>query len=207
MRILVAIVLTILPVASSAQTARPSNKTMKTYTSPDGTFRFLYSDVLVRCELRPQERGDGYYWVQPECNSYHPVCGDLPKPVAPLVCVAYPRNQKTDSPTFEAAAFTASEVNESERQCTGELVRGGKTIEIGSVRFYFGEETDGGMNQARHSKGYVTFRKGKSYAMTITVATADAGAFDPPPKELSKRDWAQINSRLEQARDSFRFLK
>lgn len=63
------------------------------------------------------------------------------------------------------------------------------------------------MSQARHSKGYLTLHNGKCYAMAITVVTADPQSFDPPAKELSKRDWAEVNGRLEQARDSFRFLK
>jgi hypothetical protein len=206
MRVLATVVLALLPFATSAQTVKSPNEKMETYTSPDGTFSFLYSEILVRCELRPQQ--EGYYWVQPECNSYHPACGDSPKPDEPLVCIAYPRNQYTDSPTFEAGVFSASEVSETQEQCTGELARRGrKAIQIGGVRLYFDEEADGGMSQMRNSKEYVTYHGGKCYAIAITVATANAGAFDPPPKELSKQDWAEINGRLEQVRDSFRLLK
>jgi hypothetical protein len=39
------------------------------------------------------------------------------------------------------------------------------------------------------------------------VATANAQTYDPPERELLKDDWREVRGRLEQARDSFRFLK
>ena len=176
----------------------------KTYTSPDGTFQFTYPALLIRCELRPQNNGEEYGWIQPECISYHPVCGDNPTPSEPLVCIAYPSNEHTHGDDFEAAAFSASETVSSEKDCLSEGVRKGKTVEIGRVKFYFVEETDGGMNQARHSKGYVAFRNGRCYAIGTTVATATV---EPPLRQLTQQDWAEIYGKLEQARDSFRFLK
>jgi hypothetical protein len=195
-------------IACAQNTAtRKSSPNLKTFTSPDGTFQFAYPDLLIRCELRPQNGGEEYFWVQPECNSYHPACGDQPTPDEPVICIAYPRNQHTQSPAFEAAVVSVSETNVDEKQCIGELVGKSKTRQIGGVRFYFVEETDGGMNQARNSKGYVTFHNGKCYGIGITVATANAGTFDPPAKELTKLDWAEVYARLEQTRDSFRFLR
>jgi len=176
----------------------------KTYTSPDGTFQFTYPALLIRCELQPENNGDSYGWVQPECNSYHPVCGDNPTPREPLVCIAYPSNQHTHDDNFEAAVFSASETEMSEKDCLSDEVRKGKTVKIGRVKFYFVEETDGGMNQARHSKGYVSFHNGKCYAIGTTVATASVVN---EPRNPAKRDWAEIYGKLEQARDSFRFLK
>lgn len=78
-------------------------------------------------------------------------------------------------------------------------------VEIRGVRFHFVEEADGGMNQARHSKGYVTFRNGKCYYMGTTVGTSSA--VDPPAKLMTKRDWAEIHSRWIRLATLFAFLK
>jgi hypothetical protein len=198
--------------AINAQTAAekrtPSSEPgRKTFTSPDRSFRFTYPDMLIRCELKAQQTGDGYYWVQPECSSYHPACGDRPTPKEPLVCIAYPRNRYSDTPALEAAVFSVSETTENEKDCLADLAPAGKTREIRGVRFYVGESADAGMNQARHSMEYVTFHNGKCYAMAITDATANAQTFDPPAREMTEQDWAEVHGRLEEARDSFQFLK
>lgn len=178
----------------------------KTFTSPDGTFQFTYPDILIRCELRSQGN-DSYAWIQPECAAYHPVCGEYPKPNEPVACVAYPRNRYTDTEAFEAAAFSVSEAKVSEKECLSDEIRQGKIVEMQGVKYYVFEESDAGMNQAGHSKSYVTFRNGNCYTITTAVATATAEVFDPPARKLSKQDWDEVYGKLNQARDSFRFLK
>ncbi len=91
-----------------AQKARPeksSHSALKIFTSPDGAFKFSYPALLIRCELKQNKQGYGYYWIQPECVSYHPACGDSPDPENPIVCIAYPRDQYSRGDEFEAAVF------------------------------------------------------------------------------------------------------
>ena len=180
----------------------PPTPGLITFTSPDGSFRFSYPDILIRCEL--QQSGDAYSWAQPECSSYHPVCNAAPSPDGPVVCLAYPRNEHTRSDTFEAAVFSVGEGNESEKECSGEQKI--KDIVIRGVKFKGFASGDGGMSESRSSRAYVAFHNGKCYGLAITVAMADPQAFDPPAKELPKSDWTAINRALEQARDSFQFL-
>ena len=190
--------------AQNAPHEKSSHSALKTFTSPDGSFQFTYPTMLTRCELRSQN-GNEYAWVQPECSSYHPVCGDLPNPKEPTVCIAYPRNRYSSGDEFEAAAFSASMAQSSEKDCLVEEIRKGKRVRINGFEFYRVEEADGGMSQMRQSTGYVTFRRGVCYSMGITVATTSA--IDPPNRPMTKRDWNEIYGKLNQARNSFRFLK
>jgi hypothetical protein len=194
----------LLALSALAQKAASSSGALNSFTSPDGSFRITYPQILVRCELRPN--GDGYDWAQSDCLSYHPVCGDQPVPGQPIICIAYPQNEHTGNGTFEAAAFSVGESNGSEKVClTGE--RRIKDVIIGGIKFKGFLSGDGGMSQSRTIRSYMAFHKGKCYDLAIWVATADAGAFDPPARELSKADWAEIDGRLNEVRDSFRFLK
>jgi hypothetical protein len=188
----------------SPHTSSP-NSDLKTYTSRDGTFRFTYPNLLIRCQLSRQKNTDEYYWGQPECDSYHPVCGDLLKPDEPEVCIAYPRNHYTRSAYFEAAAFSVSETMMTEKECLGN--KPGQAKLINGVKFHAVHEADGGMNQVRRSKGFVTFHGGRCYGIGITVTTVVSGSIDPREMEPTKQDWNQIYGELNQARDSFRFLK
>jgi hypothetical protein len=198
-------------VAAWPQTAAQKNAppgALHTFTSPDGSFQITYSDVLIRCELRLQKGSEkAYEWKQPECVAYIPVCDADPNPDTSLLCLAYPRNQYSDTSVFEAAAFSVSETSGNEKDCIGAAARTGKTVEIGGVKFYRTEEGDAGMSHHHASRDYLTYRNGKCYDMSVAVSTTSGGAFDPPQPEFSESDWKQIRRPLEQARDSFRFLK
>jgi hypothetical protein len=63
------------------------------------------------------------------------------------------------------------------------------------------------MSQGVGATVYRTFHSRQCYQLAITQATASAAAFDPPPRELTKKDWADIDGSLRQALTSFRFLK
>jgi hypothetical protein len=204
MRLLLIIFLIALP--ALAQDATSTASQLKTFTSPDGTFQFTYPDILIRCELRP-EAGGAHAWVQQECVSYHPVCGNGVDPDDPIVCLAYPRDRYTNTEAFEAAAFSVSETTISEKECLSDEVRKGKIVVVNGAKFYFNEDSDAGMNQAGHSKDYVTFHNGRCVVIATAVATANPGVFDPPAKAMTEQDWAEVYGKLNQARDSFRFLK
>ena len=198
------LVLIALSVAAWPQTeTRPKAGSLHTFTSPDGSFQVTYPDMLVRCELTSQKPGEAYYWKERECGAYLSVCGDGPTPGEPLACIAYPSHQSGVSPRLEAAAISFSEYAESEEGCSNGAK---KIVEIHGVKFYASEEGDAGLGHGRDSKSYMTFRNGKCYVMVITgvVVTAE---IDPPQRQLTKRDWAEIYRPLGQTRDSVRFLK
>ena len=207
--------LAIAGVVFAQKAASPTASALKVYTSPDAAFRFTYPGLLIHCEKRPQ--GAGYVWVQKECAAYFPACDEtlsleLSKKKA-TVCLAYPRNQHTNSDTFEAATFSVAQIEEARDRssCTlpklDQIDRKKPGAKIGGVEFSAFETGEGGMNQGVTAEIYRTFHADKCYELTIAVVTANAGAFDPPARELTKADWDEVNHRLDQARDSFHFLK
>jgi len=107
----------------------------------------------------------------------------------------------------KAPHFSVDETNENERDCLNLSDLETKEAVIRGAKFRAFESSDLASSQYRNARGYVAFHRGKCYRMAITVVTVNAQVFDPPIKELTKRQWAEVNHRLEQARDSFRFLK
>ena len=192
----------------TASWAQRPEVSLKTFTAPDGTFQFTYPDVLTQCKAQPEPSGDGYAWAQPECFAYIPLCNVGPGPDQSMACIAYPHNQYTNSPTFEGASLSVGETNENERDCLSSSgARATKEIMIRGVKFRVFESGDAALGHASRATSYATFHNGKCYGLGITIVTISAQAFDPPAKELTKRQWAEVNRRLEQVRDSFRFLK
>lgn len=178
---------------------------LRTYTAPDGAFAFRYSDQLLNCEQNPGQN----------CSAYHSVCdGSVGQDQTSMVCFAYPRNNYTNTQAFEAATFSIEVINHGARDkdCLAMpseqaylTRRGNRTIR--GVLFVVYEFVEGGMNQRVDGVVYRTFHRGKCYQLGINVATANAGVFDPPVREFTKNDRHEVNRRLEQARDSFQFLK
>src|SRR5215467_10291166 len=78
MKVLTAICVLMFAGAVWAQSAmsESSKPTLKTFISPDGTFRITYPDLLIHCERDPE---------QPGCVAYIPPCDG-----EPLLCLAYP---------------------------------------------------------------------------------------------------------------------
>jgi len=177
------------------------------FTSPDGTFRIVYPDLLIRCERVQEKNGStySYFWGQPGCSAYIPPCGNAEADDQTLLCLAYPPAKFADNPTFGAAVFTVAETNETEKEC---LVfdRPLNPITIRGVKFTAGVSGDAALGHMRYSKGYAAFHNGKCYGFAITIVTTTVD-FDPPVKELTKDEWDEVNRPLEQVRDSFEFLK
>ena len=82
-----------------------------------------------------------------------------------------------------------------------------KPAMIGSVLFNVYLTSSAGMSQGIDATIYRAFHAGKCYQLSIAMAQANAKVFDPPVRELSKQDTEEVMRSLEQARDSFRFLK
>jgi len=188
-------------------------KDLQTFTSPDGTFQFAYAALLIRCEL--QKNAAGFSWIpERNCSAYHPVCDAETGPdITPIACIAYPKNNFTDTEAFQAATFSVETVNgvtSAEKCLAGPesgLFESRDPVQIHGVSFAVFEFSEGGMNKAVAGHIYRAFHRGNCYQLGINAATATADVFDPPARELTKSDWQEINCRLEQARDSFQFLK
>ena len=55
---------------------------------------------------------------------------------------------------------------------------------------------------------YLTFHNNKCYQLAIRTAWASVGAFDPGTiNEFTEADSNEVNGRLKQLLDSFKFLK
>lgn len=198
----------VLAIAACAQNVNTPKPAVKALISPDGTFRLSYPDTLVRCLVQPQKNS----WSPQICLSYFPVCEPVDDQFT-LACLAYPRNKYTDTKAFGAAAFSVGEINAaSEKDCFSgtEDVQPDDAqypVAIRGVMFRVFKISSTGMNKHFDGTLYRTFHGTRCYQLGIAVATTNAQVFDPPAKELSKDGLAEINRRLEQARDSFEFLK
>jgi hypothetical protein len=105
-------------IAGSAQT------TVKVFTSPDGVFGFKYSPVLVDCtkpvQTRPTSSGVPKVFVgsppplsiPDSCVSQGGMCNDGGGQGRTLACFAYPKDRFRDKPTFVAAAFFVTDIDE-----------------------------------------------------------------------------------------------
>ncbi len=189
---------------------------LHTFTSPDGAFLFKYSDLLVHCIGSKNQAG---LWEPVDsCESYFPVCDDPgTQGNSTLVCFAYPRDKFEDAPTFEAATFSVADISESttERDCLSGSPdwtvdpRGSGGIEtINGVKFKVFEVGGAGMSQSLDGHVYRSFHGNKCYELSIRMATASSGAFDPGTiNEFTKEDENEVQGRLKQALNSFSFLK
>jgi len=164
--------------------------------------------------VRADEVLRNHNWTPPEiCSAYHPTCDGLADPgrgQTSIACFAYPKNRFTDTKAFESATFSVEVVDEhtTAKSCLAgpefEGLDKHGTTTIHGVSFAGFEFGEGGMNQGVDVKLYRTFHNGRCYQLGIDEANAAAEVFDPPAKEP---DWGEVDSALEQARKSFRFLK
>ncbi len=182
----------------------------RVFTDPDGAFSFRYPDRLIRCKKSPQ--GDYVWDPAGNCSAYAPTCDDLAgNGQTSIACFAYPRNKFTDTPAFEAATFSVEVVHgcTTAKSCLTGPAEADKhgTTRIDGVPFAVFGIGDGGMNQEVDGDLYRTFHKGKCYQLGINLGTADAGTFDPPARAFTDADRHEVTGTLEQARQSFRFLK
>ncbi len=187
---------------------RPPETALHTFTSPDGSFRITYPDVLIRCERVREKNGASYsyFWKGPGCSAYIPPCSNADADDQPLLCLSNLPKKFAGNPTFGAAVFIVGESNENEKECLS-YDRPLKPTVIRGVTFTAGESGDAALGHARYSKGYAVFRNGKCYGFGITIVTTSGADFDLPVKPLTKDDWDEVNRPLEQVRDSFEFLK
>ena len=130
-------------------------------------------------------------------------------------CFAYPKTRFKDYPTFEAATFSVSDIKSAvtEKKCLGgepdwviDPRESGKTVNINDVRFKL-FETDGvATGHGLDGHVYRTFHRNRCYELSIRIASTGSWVFGPV-KEFTRKDWDEVNGRLKQSLDSFRFLR
>jgi hypothetical protein len=185
----------------------------KTFTAPDGAFTFRYWENLVHC--KHLETGSNAWDPGDICMAYIPVCDDLigREHQTSIACFAYPRNNFTNTPAFEAATFSVEIVNDekTEKGCRAarpdSTEKPAGTTAINGVSFAVIEFGDSAMNQWMGGHAYRTFHSGKCYQLGVNFAESNPVDYDPPIRSLTDKDENEINGRLDQTRKSFRFLK
>jgi hypothetical protein len=204
------------PPCETYQKSAEAEDALKTFLNNE--FTFQYASLLASCQKKEFETGDGYSWEPNSCNAYFPVCDDQgSQGGTTLACIAYPKEKFQDAPTFEAAAFSVASVEgtHSEKDCLGgspdwavDPRQIGGNVTINGAKFKAFEVGDAGMSQSLGGQVYRTFHTGRCLQLAIRWAMASEGAFDEDSiNKFTKEDADEVRSRLEQARDSFRFVK
>jgi hypothetical protein len=178
------------------QAQNPSTSQQKTFTSPDGVFRFTYPATFAL-----------YQGKDPREASYIPVCQDTG-----LVCVVYPP-EKYKGTNFGAAAFAVTAVSDAttESACsTFETTAAGRhpTEIINGVAFKTGVTADAAMSHSLETHIYRTFHAGKCYELDINITQTSFEVYDPGTiRKFTLRDKQRVQDALKKIVGSFSFLK
>jgi hypothetical protein len=208
-----------LAMAGSAQTS------LKTFTNPDGFFRFQYADILVNCapqqtpaspiESGTSEGAQPVTSISDSCVSQGAICDGPGSGGRAMACLAYPKEKFKDKPHFVVASFFVSEIRsaKTENLCLKGspdwyVINSKKgTTTINHVTFRTFEIGDNWTGHGQFGPVYRTFHNGKCYELGIQTVISRA-EYDPGTfKEFTKKDWSEVEGRLRQALNSFVFLK
>jgi hypothetical protein len=192
----------------------PAQTTLQTFTSPDRVFKFQYSSVLVHCTSQQSEDGYPGSWVPDACSSQQGVCDDAASSATTIACFAYPKDDFKDKPTFSAAAFFVAEVRAATtpgaclKGSPNWLIVSSQSARINSISGKLFRITSEWTSGGQDGEIYRVFHDKRCYEFGIQEATTSPAAYDHEAiKEFTKRDAAKVRASLEQARDSFTFLK
>jgi hypothetical protein len=208
--LLAGIALTFLfPVVSDSKRQTSHNPAEISFTSPDGTFSFKYSNSLLMCKRDPNQPD----WWTPgrSCEAYTPVCSDSSCiKDATVVCVAYPA-ESLKGTNFQAAAFS---VNQRDAANTEEclkvtepppLVGPIRSETINGAKFNV-IETDGvAAGNLIDGVAYRSFHRNRCYELDIRIAFSNIGNFDPGT--VKEFDYDAVQRPLRMVLNTFRFLK
>ena len=189
--------------------------TLQTFTSEDGVFQFKYSPLLVRCTPQRIEEGFPGSWVPSDsCSSQDGICDDAASTATTIVCFAYPKDEFKDKPAFSGAAFFVAEVRAATTPSTclegspNWLIESSQSTKINSISVKLFRTSDAWTSGGQSGEIYRVFHGKKCYEFGVQQASTSPGAYDPKTiKQFTKRDAEKVGARLEQAVDSFTFLK
>jgi hypothetical protein len=203
MKAIVALCLLAFPFLSYCATKRSDANELKTFVSPDGAFRFRYSQILFRCP-QGNEPKDGSEPAGP-CVGQIPICDDDDDSTFTIVCLAYPEG---------GPAFAVAEVKEAKTE--GACLKGPEgwpmemhgTRTIHGAKFKVFEVSTLSMGQGLDGELYRTFHLGKCYELGIrTIWSTDNEDETGNVIEPTKAEAMRVDNRLEECLKSFRFLR
>lgn len=186
-------------------------QTLRTFSSPDGLFRFKYPAILVDC--MPSLTGDEVPTsTLSACTSHARMCDDGVGIGNTIACFGYPKERFKDKPTFIAATFFVAEIDNArtEKICLEGSqywkVAGSTTINgVSFIVFESGEKNWFGGSQVGPT--FRAFHDGKCFELGLRIATEHGRHAPEAPNRFTTQDDDEVKSLLKQALDSFRFTK
>ena len=173
---------------------------LETFTSPDGSFQFVYPESYALLVGESMLRGtQGRHPVLPVCNF-----------ASAIACVIYPIAEQWDT-RLEAAGFSVDKIAEAanESDCMSYADPGARergtgaltsvTLHSRSFRRAIATRRLPGHLQA--SEFYRTYRQQKCYELEVAVSLADETAAQKAPPAGSLGD-----ARADSARESLRLI-
>jgi hypothetical protein len=145
------------------------------------------------------------------------MCTDPGVGAKTIACYAYPKDEFRNKPAFIAATFFVAEIAEAttEKDC----LRGSqywnpgstetaKVTKINGTIFTVFEVEDGWAGGGQWGVIYRVFHGSTCYELGIQNAAENSGAFDEGTfEEFTKEDNDKVHRRLNQALNSFTFLR
>ncbi len=200
MKVIVAICLLIFPVWICCATKIVDPDVMNTFTSPDGAFRFQYSQILYSCQL--DNKAEDALEPEGTCFGQMPICDDDDDSTYTITCLGYPKME---------AAFAAAVIKDatSESACLKGPedwptdIRGFRIIH--GVKFRVFEISSAWTSGGLHGELYRTFHANKCYELGIrSIRSSHSNDPDNTDRPTKKENRA-VQKRLEQPLNSFRF--
>jgi hypothetical protein len=202
--------------------------TLRVFTSTDGVFQFKYSAVLVDCTklapTQPPASGVPQVFVgyppplsiPDSCRSQAGVCSDLGDQARTLACFAYPNDKFKNKPSFTAAMFFVDEIEQAttEKAClrgsenwdSAEIEKA-RLRKINGITFKVFEIADNWMSGGQWGPVYRTFHDNKCYELGIQTAMVLGGYDSETLKRFTQKDNDEVQGRLNEAVNSFIFVK
>jgi len=198
-------------------------QTTKTFTSPDGAFRFKYVDILKNCTPQPSSTNS----ISPPSDSRSAETPSIPEAClvqgeacdgpgsggATKACFAYP-NEKFKGSRFVAGSFYVSEIDSDKTKAAclrGShdwfLIKQGTITSINHIEFKKFEIGDNWTSGGQYGPAYRTFHNGRCYEIGIQTFISRAVYDDGPAKDLTKKQWSEIERSLNEPLNTFVFLK
>ncbi len=192
-----------------AQSSQSTSTANKTYTSPDGVFRFNYPASLVVCSQDPEDQNT---WEPSDsCEAYIPICSsDGRNPSSVLACLGFRANYRKNT-TFSGASFTVMDLGKAESRdaCMRLSDPSGSSGKwhsktINGTEFSVTDWGEALMMQWAGGQVYRTFHHGRCYELGTLITGINGRVVEPPVKDS---DPAPLKKALDQPVLTFRFLK
>jgi hypothetical protein len=179
----------------------------QTLVSPDGTFQLKYSSSLVACDRGGKVFGE---WVP------IPPCGDCGRKRDVVACFAYPEDAFKEKPEFGGANFQVQELDEvpSEDICLNGAERSeanqtpARDVKINGVAFKALDT--GGLSGHDYVSAiiYRTYHAKVCYDLRTAMTDRNLQVMEVGPhKEYTKKDRTKVLASLNEALNTFKFLK